>query len=176
MIWLGRGLAAPCIFILILFAGARLGAPATTSEPVQLLYMLLPLLAMVLVCLRMPSALPSIVVFLFGIVMDLISQEPLGYWPLVLLVGTALAKLHPQASRQRLILRLGWLVVVAGGVLLSFVVIESLYFLRMPAFDPFLLAMGVFVFAGWVLELCFALLGMVRLQVSETSHLVRGEG
>ena len=82
MIWLGRGLAAPCIFILILFAGARLGAPGTTSEPVQLLYMLLPLLAMVLVCLRLPSALPSIVVFLFGTVMDLISQEPLGYWPL----------------------------------------------------------------------------------------------
>ena len=63
----------------------------------------------------------------------------------MLLVGTALAKLHPRASRQRLILRLGWLVVVAGGVLLSFVVIESLYFLRMPAFDPFLLALAVLV-------------------------------
>ena len=176
MSWFWQSLAVPCIFVLVLLAGARFGVPSgSQSEFGQLVCMLIPLLAMVLVCFRMPSALPSIAVFLFGIVMGLASQEPFGYWPLVLLVGTALAKLHPQETNKKLLLRLVWLAVVAAGLLCSFVIIESLYFLSMPEFGSFLGAIGVFLVTGWGLEMGISLLGMVRLQVSDSSRLVRGE-
>lgn len=175
MSWLWQVLVVPCILFLVVVAGLRFGAPGVLSEFGQLVCMLLPLLAMVLVCFRVPDALPSLAVFGYGIALDLMAQEPLGYWPLILLVGTALAKLQPQQTRSRLVFRLMWLVVVAAGVLCSFVIIESLYLLSMPAFASFVSAVGVFVLLGWGFEILFALLGTVRFQVPDRGNLVRGE-
>ena len=175
MTWLWHILTVPLCFGLVVLAGAQFGAPGLSTEMGQLICLLVPLLVMVLVCMRVPSALPSIAVFLFGVVLDLSSQEPFGYWPLILLIGTALAKLHPEGTREHLFLRLGWLVVVSGGLLCSFVIIESLYFLRPPAIGLFLSAMAVFLITGWVIELVLALGRMIRLQAPEGSRLVRGD-
>lgn len=175
MTWLWHIVAVPCTLVLVVLAGARFGVPGMSSEFAQLVCMLVPLLAMVLICMRVPSALPSIAIFVFGVLLDLSSQEPLGYWPLIFLIATALAKLYQAGGQFELIRRLAWLVVVAGGVLCSFVIIDSIYFLRMPDTGSFLNAVAVFLIAGWVLELIFAVLGMIRVHVPESMRLVRGE-
>ena len=175
MTWLWHLLAVPSTLLLVVLAGAQFGAVERSSEFLRLTCLLVPLMAMVLICLRMPSALPSVAIFLFGLVLDLSSEEPLGYWPLVLLVGTALAKLHPTNTPHSLGLRLGWRMVVTAGLLCCLVIIESLYLVRLPEFESFVGAMAVFLATGWVVELLLAVFGLVRLQVPESSNLVRGE-
>ena len=175
MTWLWHLLAVPSTLLLVVLAGAQFGAVEVSSEFFRLICFLVPLMVMVVICLRVPSALPSIAIFFFGLVLDLSSQEPLGYWPLVLLIGTALAKLHPTRTPDSLAIRLGWWMVVTAGLLCCFVIIESLYLVRLPEFGSFIGAMITFLAAGWAVELLLALMGLVRLQVPESSSLVRGE-
>ena len=65
--------------------------------------------------------------------------------------------------------------VVTAGLLCCLVIIESLYLVRLPEFESFVGAMTVFLATGWVVELLLAVFGLVRLQVPESSNLVRGE-
>ncbi|MEM8972373.1 MAG: hypothetical protein AAGD43_09975 [Pseudomonadota bacterium] len=175
MIWLWQALSVPLILVFVVLSSVQFGLPGLASEFGQLVCILMPLLGMTLICMRVPGALPSVAVFLFGLILDLSSQEPLGYWPLIFLIGTALAKLHPRGTGEQLSLRLAWLALVAVGLLCSFVIVESVYFLQMPEFGGFVGAMSIFLVLGWALELLFAVFGMVRLQVPENGKLERGE-
>ncbi|MEM6497500.1 MAG: hypothetical protein AAGB04_25125 [Pseudomonadota bacterium] len=175
MIWLWRALTVSFVLLLVVLSSVQFGLPMLSSEFGQLVCILMPLLGMSLICMRVPSAVPSVAVFAFGLILDLSSQEPLGYWPLMFLIGTALAKLHPRGTSEQLSIRLAWLAVVAAGMLCSFVIVESIYFLQMPEFGAFIGAMAIFLAIGWTLELLLALLAMVRLQMPENGKLERGE-
>ena len=87
-------------------ARAQFGAVERSREFLRLTCLLVTLMVTVWICIRMPRALPFVAIFPFGLVLDHSSEEPLGYWSLVLFVTMALAKLHPTDTPHSLGLRL----------------------------------------------------------------------
>ena len=60
---------------------------------------LLPVVAIHYWALRRPEVLPEWFVFLAGLLLDVFTHGPLGYWPLVYLVAYALGVLGSEAGR-----------------------------------------------------------------------------
>lgn len=137
---------------------------------------LLPLLVIHAAGLRAPRSVPSWLVFAGGLLVDLGTHGPLGYWPLIYLVGLMMAHLVPEAMAQRPGVRaaLGVAAIVALAVL-QFIVM-ALYRLAIPDIAAIALAAAII---GSCLAALEAILpfGIPRHRGfgAETAALQRGE-
>lgn len=110
---------------------------------------------------RQPRLMPPALVFALGVVTDLVTAGPIGYWALLFLLAHFLATLGPEVDSERGRWLLAWayfavtlpVVVVAGWL------IASLYYLQTVAWQPLLL--------GTALALAASILVNIVLQPVE---------
>jgi rod shape-determining protein MreD len=146
----------PSLLSLIAVVSASLpwGAPAMLS-------LALPLIALAVIFywgIHRPGQLPSPLVFLFGVLTDLATDGPLGYWAMNFLVGYAIAVYGPLLNGGRRDGVAG--VLLFAGVILVVTVlgwgITSLFFLRTMPMQPQLLAGGIALLSYPILAVLLA--------------------
>ena len=98
---------------------------------------LLPVVAVHYWALRRPELLPEWFVFLAGLVLDVFTHGPLGYWPLVYLMAYALGVLGSEAGRASVYVRLGLFAVSLFVVTVLSWGIASVYYLEMLDWVPY---------------------------------------
>lgn len=138
------------LFIAVVVAAVPWVLPSRAS-------FVLPLLLIVVVfvlTLRRGRRLPGVSVFAAGLLMDVLTAGPLGYWAIVFLLTHTIA-----ASYARLAGRGGfgalWLVFAATAVTTSVAgwVLASLYFVRIINWQPMLIggaaAVALFPLVAW---------------------------
>ncbi len=97
---------------------------------------LLPLLAIVHLAVRRPETMPAGLVFAAGLMLDVLTHGPLGYWPLVFLAGHLAALNLSQRSRETMPRRMVWVAAVLAVVVLVEWLVSSLYFMQPAAWKP----------------------------------------
>ena len=131
--------------IAVICASLPWGAPVSIA-------LALPLIALGVIffwSLHRPGQLPSPIVFLFGVLADLATDGPLGFWALNFLVGYAIAVYGPLGNGGRregvaaLLLFAATVFVVSG---LSWV-LTSLFFLKTMPIRPLMTGAVVAFFA-----------------------------
>lgn len=120
------------VLILTLVAAAPWGIGAQT----RFLMPLLPLLTIVHLTLRRPETMPAGLVFAAGLLLDVLTHGPLGYWPLVFLAGHLAASSLSQRARETMPRRMLWVAAVMAVVVLVEWLISSLYFMQPAAWQP----------------------------------------
>ena len=120
------------VLLLTLIAASPWGIGAHT----RFLLPLLPLLAIVHLTLRRPEAMPAGLVFVGGLLLDVLTHGPLGYWPLVFLAGHLAALNLSQRARETLPRRTMWVAAVMAVVVLVEWLVSSVYFMQLAAWQP----------------------------------------
>jgi len=153
--WLVSGAA---VLALVLLAALPWGFGA--SE--RFVLPLLPLVAIYVFSVRPSDVLPASIVFAAGLLLDVLTLGPLGYWPLVYLVGHLSARLWAPAVQDGAILR--WL--GFGGTLavvgIAAWTLESIYFVRLADASAHAVAALIVLALYPVLALLLAPLHPVR--------------
>lgn len=118
---------------------------------------ILPLLLIILVfvlTIQNRQELPSLSVFAGGLIMDVLTAGPLGYWAAIFLLTYTLASLY-RRSRVRREFRNLW-IAFAGTAIAASVsgwVLASLYFVRLIDWQPMLIAsataIALFPLVAW---------------------------
>lgn len=120
------------VLALTLVAAAPWGIGAHT----RFLLPLLPLLAIVHMTIRSPDAMPAGLVFAGGLVLDVLTHGPLGYWALAFLAGHLAALNLSQQARETLPRRMLWTTAVLSVVVLVEWAVSSLYFMQLAPWRP----------------------------------------
>lgn len=98
---------------------------------------LLPVIAIHYFALRRPEALPEWSVFLSGLLLDVFTHGPLGYWPLVYLATYTLGVLGRELGKSSQFVRIA----LFGGSLVAVAVlcwaVASVYFLEFADWRPY---------------------------------------
>lgn len=146
-------LPAVTILCMAILASMPWGAPL----PVRFALPLLTLGCIDFWVLRRPRLVPSPVVFAAGLVTDLTTSGPLGYWTLMYLLGLAACIHGPRLLTERLEGPLQMVQLIALVALVSFVgwLVTMVYFLRPMPMRPALL--GGIVACGLYPVLAFLL-------------------
>lgn len=116
-------------------------APWSAPDAVNFALPLVMLAAVFFWSLRQPGSVPLVLVFLVGLLTDLVDDGALGYWALLYLIGTAVAIHVPVTAVLRRDGLLAW-AIFAGAVALVVVagwLVASLYYLAPVPFMPLLL-------------------------------------
>jgi len=132
--------------IAVICASLPWGAPASIA-------LALPLIALGVIFfwgLRRPGQLPSPLVFLFGLLTDLASDGPLGFWALNFLIGYAVAVYGPVWNGGRRDGVAALLLFAATLLLVSVLswVLSSLFFLKAMPLRPLMIG-GVVAFGAY---------------------------
>ncbi len=130
---------------------------------------LLPIVAITYWTLDRDAWLPEWVVFLAGLMLDVLTQGPLGYWALVYLVTYVVAVF---ASRLRCETNVRKLAIFAGVILAVTVfawLAASVYFLEMLDLAPYARGAASALLAACLVTLAFGVLGTA----SEPGRAVR---
>lgn len=128
-------LALPFASVAVLTVLAALPWGLPTEE--RFFLPLLPIVAIHYWALRRHQALPEWAVFLAGLLLDIFTHGPLGYWPLVYLAAYMLGVLQETAGRKSKILRL---VLFAGSIVLIAALgwaVASIYFFEIVDWRPY---------------------------------------
>jgi rod shape-determining protein MreD len=146
------------LFLAVVIAAVPWMLPAAAS-------FILPLLLIILVfvlTLRRRRELPSISVFAAGLLMDILTAGPLGYWAIIFLITHTLADLHGKRGGSTGFGKL-WLIFAATAAIasLSGWALASLYFVRLIDWQPMLIggavAIALFPLVAWPMRRAFGL-------------------
>jgi len=116
---------------------------------------LLPLMAVYHWAIFRPRLLPAWVVFLIGILQDVLTGTPIGVNALVFLAvyGAVLSQKRFFIGKSFFILWLGFSLIAAGAAILSWVAVSALHVALVEpttAMYQYLLTLGVFPAVAWV--------------------------
>jgi rod shape-determining protein MreD len=117
------GVPTVSVVLALAIACAPFGAP----EGARFVMPLLPYMAAHVFMVRGAGAVPSPVLFLAGLVMDLATRGPLGFWPLVYLSAGLVARLMPATLSETAGGRLAVLLAVVGVLAAGQVGLASIY-------------------------------------------------
>ena len=98
---------------------------------------LLPVIAIHYWALRRPDALPEWAVFLAGLLLDIFTHGPLGYWPVVYLATYILGAAAVEQGRKSRIVRLAAFFVSLTRVTVLSWVLASAYYLELSDWHPY---------------------------------------
>lgn len=138
------------LFLAVVVAAVPWALPSRAS-------FILPLLLIIIVyvlTLRRHAVLPGLSVFTAGLLMDILTAGPLGYWAIIFLLTHTLASLFSKRAARPGFGML-WLVFAATAVAasLSGWALASLYFVRMIDWQPMLIggavAVALFPLVAW---------------------------
>lgn len=104
---------------------------------------MLPVVAIHYWALRRHQALPEWSVFLAGLLLDIFTHGPLGYWPLVYLGAYTLGVMQETAGRKSQLLRLALFAVSLALVAGSCWAIASIYFFELVDWRPYARGAGL---------------------------------
>lgn len=122
--------------VLVLMLTLVAAAPWGISAHTRFLLPLLPMLAIVHMTIRNPDAMPAGLVFAGGMMLDVLTHGPLGYWALVFLAGHLAALNLSQSARETLPRRMLWTTAVLSVVVLVEWLVSSLYFMQLAPWRP----------------------------------------
>ncbi len=138
------------LFLAVVVAAVPWALPSKAS-------FILPLLLIIIVyvlTLQRRTVLPSLSVFAAGLLMDILTAGPLGYWAIIFLLTHTLAALYGRRDATPGFGML-WLVFAATAVVTSISgwVLASLYFVRVIDWQPMLIggavAVALFPLVAW---------------------------
>ncbi len=138
------------LFLAVVVAAVPWALPSRAS-------FILPLLLIIIVyvlTLQRRMVLPSLSVFAGGLLMDILTAGPLGYWAIIFLLTHTLAALYGRRDATPGFGML-WLVFAATAVVTSISgwVLASLYFVRVIDWQPMLIggavAVALFPLVAW---------------------------
>jgi rod shape-determining protein MreD len=138
------------LFLAVVVAAVPWALPSRAS-------FILPLLLIIIVyvlTLQRRMVLPSLSVFAAGLLMDILTAGPLGYWAIIFLLTHTLAALYGRRDATPGFGML-WLVFAATAVVTSISgwVLASLYFVRVIDWQPMLIggavAVALFPLVAW---------------------------
>ncbi len=135
---------------------------------------LLPIVAIYYWTLDRDVWLPEWAIFLVGLMLDVLTQGPLGYWALVYLVAYVCAV---YASRLNVEGTAKTLVLFAGGIVSVTVFawfVASFYFLEILDFRPYARGAGFAIVAAIIVTLALGALGTAGKSVRPV-RLTRGD-
>ena len=147
---------------------------AGSEEAGQYVMPLLPVVLVLVIGLRAPSAMPSWLAFGCGLVMDLLLQGPLGFWALIYLAALLAVRLVPIRQRQRALLRLVWISAICVGLAVLQWSVASAYLWAGVEVWPLAWAGVVVWLCTMAIELAAIVVASIELRVDETRRLVRG--
>ena len=119
-------LPSALILLAVAIAAAPLGLPTEASYILQVM----PYMLAHLFLTRSKGFVPSPVMFVAGLAMDIASDGPLGFWPLVYLFGVLLARQLPVGLMQTRLGRLSGLLLIVFALAAAQVALASLYQFR----------------------------------------------
>lgn len=122
-----RAVAAVAPTLAILVAVAVACAPWGAPEGARFVMPLLPYMAAHVFIVRGAWLVPSPVVFLAGLVIDLATLAPLGFWAFVHLFAVLVSRLLPSPLKETAGGRLVVLVCVVAALVVAQIAIASLY-------------------------------------------------
>ena len=114
---------------LVLVAVLIAVAPLGLNSDAVLVLQIMPYMMAHLFLARGKGVVPSPVMFLAGITLDITSGGPLGYWALIYLFGVLIARQLPDGLMETRVGRLGGLLVVVFALAAAQVGVASLYLL-----------------------------------------------
>ena len=114
------------VVLAVALAAAPLGAPSSVSYVLQVM----PYMAAHVFIVRGKGFVPSPLMFVAGLAVDLASDGPLGFWALIYLFGVLIARQYPIGLTQTQIGRLSGLLLVVFALAAAQVALASLYQLQ----------------------------------------------
>jgi len=112
---------------------------------------MLPVVAIHYWALRRHQALPEWSVFLAGLLLDVFTHGPLGYWPLIYLSAYTLGVVEETAGRKSQLLRLGLFAASLALVAALGWAIASIFFLEVADWRPYARGAGLAALAAIVI-------------------------
>lgn len=112
---------------------------------------MLPVVAIHYWALRRHQALPEWSVFLAGLLLDVFTHGPLGYWPLIYLSAYTLGVLEETAGRKSQLLRLALFAASLALVAVFGWAIASLFFFEVADWRPYARGAGLAALAAIVI-------------------------
>jgi len=134
---------------------------------------MLPVVAIHYWALRRHQALPEWSVFLAGLLLDVFTHGPLGYWPLIYLSAYTLGVLEETAGRKSPVLRLALFAASLALVAVLGWAIASLFFFEVADWRPYARGAGLAAIAAIVIVPLLHILDMPE-DTLENPPLQRG--
>jgi rod shape-determining protein MreD len=161
------------IALATLFAVLPWGLPVEHHAMLRHVMPLLPFAAIHYWILRRPDATPTVVAFVSGLIIDVVTRGPLGLWPLVFVAGIAItSRAAPVIDRHRSIRFAAF----AATILILMIVqwlIASAYYVRWLELRPMLEAAMIAAVAYPIVAAMLSALGGMPRRPSNPS-LSRG--
>lgn len=136
-----------------LLAALPWGVPADVKPVVPML----PYLVCHFWAERRERAMPDWLVFLAGLVTDVLGQGPLGFWALVFLIGYTLVRLAAQSGRPGRAMSIAVFAMTAGVLVALQWLLASLYYLRsadlLPLLNAASIALAIYAMLALVLPI-----------------------
>lgn len=134
---------------------------------------MLPVVAIHCWALRRHEALPEWSVFLAGLLLDIFTHGPLGYWPLVYLAAYTLGVVTATAGRKGQLLRLILFAVSLTLIAAFGWAVASIYFFELADWRPYVTGVGLAAAAAVVIVPLLHYLDAPEA-VPDTPPLMRG--
>lgn len=132
------------------------GLPFDTYPFARHLMPMLPYMVVHYWTARQPSAMPATLVFATGLLIDVMTRGPLGFWSLLYLFGCAIARLTRTLAGGGMLVRWIGYAVVSAVLAMATWALASGYYLRTIDPLPMLIAAGVTALAYPVVALLLA--------------------
>ena len=165
------GYVVPFLSVALLTVLAALPWGLPTQE--RFFLPMLPVVAIHYWALRKPGALPEWSVFLAGLLLDVFTHGPLGYWPLIYLFAYLLGVLGQTAGSKHQVIRLILFAASLACVAALGWAVASIYFLEFADWRPYVRGAALSLAAATVIVPVLHLLDAPALRREDTS-LVRG--
>lgn len=121
----------PLIVVLVaVLANLPWGLPMEAQPFLRHLLALLPAMAAIFFLGRRPGCVPASVLFLVGLLVDVATKGPIGFWPLVYLLSGAAAAAYAQRARGGALQRFAFFAATATLSALIAWVAASAFYLR----------------------------------------------
>lgn len=101
---------------------------------------MMPMFAIRFWSLRRPATVPAALAFVTGLLLDVVSYGPLGFWALIALAALALARIEGSFHHASLpSVTIGWLAATAIALAALAWIVSSIYFNRPVPWQPTLI-------------------------------------
>ena len=139
----------PILSIAVLTVIAALPWGLPTEE--RFFLPMLPVVAIHYWALRRPQAVPEWAIFMAGLLLDVFTHGPLGYWPLIYLAAYALGVLGQDSGRRGKLVRLANFAAALAAVAALGWAVASLYFLEFADWQPSVRGAGLAALAAIII-------------------------
>lgn len=146
------------LFLAVVVAAVPWAVPAAAG-------FILPLLLIIFVfalTMQRSRKLPTLSVFAAGLLMDVLTAGPLGYWAIIFLLTHTLARIYSRRTKKKQFVNL-WLAFAATAAAASVFgwALASIYFVRIIDWQPMLIggavAIALFPLVVWPVRHAFGL-------------------